>query len=94
VGTLKHGCACADHLDVVLLERNLESVLSALKDVAPALEVEEVWRRAIDDKKHDARDLLFTAAAKPSMSMRPVRDALLARHPSFARLIGRIARAL
>jgi len=94
IDRLKDGCACADHLDVVLLESNLESVLHALRAIYPALETDETWRRAIEGKKHDARDLLFTAAAKPSPLMRPVREALLAQQPSFARLVARIARVL
>jgi hypothetical protein len=94
VDTLKGGCASADHLDVVLLESNLESVLHALKLVAPTLGAEETWRRAIEGKKHDERDRLFTAAARPAPLMRPVREALLAQQPSFARLVARIARVL
>lgn len=93
VDTLKEGCTRAEQLDVILLERNLESVLHALRAIAPSLATDDTWARALN-KAPDARDMIFKAAAKPSPPLRPIRDALLAQHASFARLIRRIARAL
>jgi hypothetical protein len=94
VKELKDGCDSPDKLHVVLLQRNTESVLHALREIATSLATDSDWDEAINRKRTAQRDAIFNAAASPEPSRCLIRKNLRAMVPSFDRLIMHVARAL
>lgn len=86
-------CPSADRLDVVLLEKNLESLLVALRELQPTLATAEDWNRALAHKKHNERDLILNRIAK-NPAHGALRVELLRTVPSFDRLVTRVAKLL
>jgi hypothetical protein len=83
-------CPSADRLDVVLLEKNLETILQSLRELQPELAGPENWNRAISQKDINERDRILNNVALNS-ARGTLRAELLARVPSFARLVSRVA---
>ena len=89
---LRKDCAAAESLVIVLLERNLETVIETIFAIEPNIRPEEVRVRAIEQKNLTDRDTIFKAAAAPDK--RRLRDDLLERMPSLRRLVEKIDEAL
>ena len=81
---IRKGCKAPDALTIVLLQRNAESVLQAIRDCAPGLDAARL-DRAIRQKDLLARDAVFAAVSRDAM--RPTRDCILARVPSLEALV-------
>jgi hypothetical protein len=94
VSTLKDGCGSVERLEVVLIERNMESVLEALRHGSPSLVPEVAWEAAVAQKQLLERDRIFNVAALPEPTSRRARDQLVEHLPSFKRLVTHIARRL
>ena len=80
--------------NVELSQRNMESVLIALRSIDSSLVSPEAWGAAIDGKALAVRDQILNNAATPDPSRRPVRDSLRKDLTSFNRLVKRVERAL
>lgn len=76
----------------MLLERNIETVVEAVRACAPAIAPEEVWQQAVERKNLNARDIVLKRAASPPE--RALRDCILRRVPSLAYLIDKLVAAL
>jgi hypothetical protein len=83
-------CPWREQLCVVLLERNLETVLRALRECDPQLVDEPIWTRAIERKFLTERDLIFVRAAKPTPSRRLLRACAREQVPSLDYLVRRL----
>ena len=70
---LRGECPWGDRLVIVLLEKNIETVVSAICECAPSYAIAEETRvRAIRHKDLNARDIILKMAAKPlELQMRP-----------------------
>jgi hypothetical protein len=90
---LKDGCVPEEKLVVVLLYRNLETVLTTLRTCAPSLATDATWDKAIHGKKLVERDQILVAASKPTEAGRAIRAKLCEQVPSLAYLISKIERA-
>ena len=75
----------------MLLDANLESVLSTLRRLEPNLADENAWTRAIKHKKHLDRDAVLGAASRAVR--RDLRDRLRREMPSFGCLIATVITA-
>jgi len=84
-------CPSPHLLDVVLLERNIETVLSALRTLSPSLVPGPDWTLAIEKKKLMKRDLILNRVAMNPAHIE-LRARLLEAVPSFARLVTRVAK--
>lgn len=89
---LRVGCSWQERLVVVLLERNIESVVEAVRACAPAIVADEVWGQAVDRKNLNARDVVLRRAASPPE--RALRECVLQRVPSLAYLVHKLVVAL
>jgi hypothetical protein len=85
---LKRGCEPKESLTIVLLEENTETLLVELRRLEGGLVSDEEWRKAIDGKALNERDLIFTAASR--RSKRELRAKLVAAVPSLGRLVDKI----
>lgn len=74
-------------VEIILLEKNLESVLRALQSGKHLGISRERFADAIDRKKLRSRDEIFEEAAKDAN--RAARDHVLAQIPSVERLVAR-----
>ncbi len=85
---LREGCSPADQLRVVLLVRNTETLIAALRH-GPVEELvrKDVFERALK-KDRNARDIVLKAAAKEDL--RAVRDALRRSVPSLDYLTAKL----
>jgi hypothetical protein len=90
-GKLLEECPWGDRLRVVFLERNLETVLDALRGCDRSISSEEQWAKAIDRKDLGARDIILKAAAAPPA--RALRECVLREVPSLAYLVQNLAHA-
>jgi len=90
---LKDGCDPEEKLVVVLLHRNLETVLTTLRACVPSLVIDATWDKAIQGKKLSERDQILVAASKPTEATRAIRGKLCEQMPSLAYLIDKIERA-
>jgi hypothetical protein len=88
---LKTGCDPAGKLSITLLERNVETVLDALRALEPSLATAEEWEKAIRHKKPMQRDEILARAAKPAPPSRMLRERLLQKVPSLAYLVDKLA---
>jgi hypothetical protein len=86
---LRDECAWGEHLGVVLLERNVESLIEAVQRCSPTLVDEGTWKAALA-KKLNARDIVLGKAAKPPQVQ--IRACVLREVPSLAYLIEVIIR--
>lgn len=77
-----------DGVRFVLLERNLESILEAIREIDPGLVSGDDFRRAIDQKELLARDLVFRAAADREDVRRELRMGTA--NASFAYLVRKV----
>jgi hypothetical protein len=84
-------CPWNDRLRIVFLEKNLETVLRAVRACDPSISSEEQWRRAIERKDLSARDIILKAVASPSPPARALRECVLREVPSLAYLVQKIA---
>jgi hypothetical protein len=73
--------------DVVLLDRNLETVLQAIRETG-RLKLDDEFHRAINGKKRDARESVLRQASRDAT----LQDEVVARVASLDYLVGRIAR--
>jgi len=89
-GALLHGVRASASVKVVLLDRNLETVVAAVRSADPNRIDGEELRMATLRKNRSSRDLIFSKAA----SSRRIRDALRVSVPSFAYLVDQIAARL
>ena len=87
---LKEGCEPSDKLVVILLERNLESVLQAICEIDRSIVSAEEQAYALERKNLVARDAILRAAAAPTPPRRDLREQILARVPSLRRLVDKI----
>jgi hypothetical protein len=78
VDEIRRPCVVPDRLRVVLLDRNVESVLRAIQRCDPELDA-VVLERAVERKEVNARDLIFRMAA--GAGKRSVRDCLMIDSP-------------
>ncbi|HSO00830.1 MAG TPA: hypothetical protein VLS89_21210 [Candidatus Nanopelagicales bacterium] len=85
-------CAWRERLVIVFLEKNLETVLSAIRACSSQLVAEETWQRAVSRKDRNARDIILKEAARPPN--RPLRELVLQRVPSLGYLVGKLSAAL
>jgi len=84
-------CPSAARLDVVLLEKNLETLLHSLRALQPDLASLDGWDRALTQKEPNERDLILNKVAlNPAHTT--LRAELLTRVPSFNRLVSRVAK--
>ncbi len=84
-------CPWRANLTVVLLERNIETLLEAICSPDPSIVPEELKNKAIHHKKLDARDAILNRASQPAA--RGVRDAVRSIVPSFDYLIHKVVNA-
>jgi len=89
---LKKECSWPDQLCIVLLERNIETVVEAVRTCEPTLVPEDIWVQAIKRKNLNARDIVLTHAASPPK--RALRDQVLAIVPSLGYLVHKLVVAL
>lgn len=89
---LLRSCGAPANLAVVGLRKNLETVLEGIRDIEPALVPAEIYRRAIEQHKRDARDIIFGSVARPTDQARAIREKLIARARDVAYLAGRLVR--
>lgn len=89
---LREECAWNERLIIVFLEKNIETVIDAIRGCAPTLVDDETWKLALERKNRNARDAVLGFAANPSQSM--LREQLLQRVPSLAYLIHKLAAVL
>jgi hypothetical protein len=88
---LRKECAWGERLEVVLLTRNLETVLDAICALQPTIATAETRELAVRKKRLNERDIVLRAAA---FSDKALRDALLVQVPSLGCLVTRIAAEL
>ena len=79
-----------DKLQIVLLERNLETVVATICECDPAIAPPEVQDNALRRKKLFDRDIVLKNAAAPTAERRRLRDQLLTRVPSLGYLVNKI----
>lgn len=76
---------------VVLLDRNLESVLTVVHECLGAESNAQLFEEAVKSKRHNARDRLCQRAANAALS---VRVCILEKSPSFKRAVDEAVGAL
>lgn len=86
-------CPWREQLRVVMLERNVETVLRELRTCDPRLVDEPTWSRAIERKFLTDRDVVFSAAAKPTPLRTQLRACTRERVPSLDYLVRRLVDA-
>lgn len=86
-------CPWRDRLRIVFLEKNLETVLRALRDCDRSISSDDQWSKAIDRKDLNARDIILRAAAAPSPGPRRLRECALREVPSLSYLVNKLAEA-
>ena len=84
-------CAWAGQLHVVILERNLESLLRAVLQCAPEAADERTRALALDRKSLAERDVILNRVAREAR--RNVRDCVRQAMPSFDYLIRKLVEA-
>ncbi len=85
---LAKGCEPKEYLEIVLINRNLESVIETIRDSGLATFVAaDIFAKALD-KKQDDRDRLFIKCAE--QSTKDLRDKLLELLPDVSRLVAKI----
>jgi hypothetical protein len=85
LGAIRKPCSSPGRLRIVLLERNVESILEALRPHAGAMGLPpDSFDRAVRRKDINARDRVLREASR--QEHRLVRDALLVAMPSLRRL--------
>jgi len=89
---LGSGCAWREQLVIVLLDRNLETVLEAVCACAPTMISAELRRLAIERKQRNERDLVLKKIISPND--RAIREAVLERVPSLGYLVDKLVAAL
>jgi hypothetical protein len=86
-------CPWRGQLRVVVLERNLETVLRVLRECDPQLADEPTWTRAIERKFLADRDVIFSRAARSTPARRLLRACARERMPSLDYLVRRLVTA-
>jgi len=81
-------CPWRKQLKIVLLEKNIESVIDAICECDKTIVQEETWINATKRKRLNARDLILKNAA--FQRDRAFRDAVLVKVPSFCYLIDKL----
>ena len=92
IEALTKGCDVPERLTIVLLERNVESIITALEPEARQLGLEQALFDDAIAKVRVARDRIFERASKPGY--RQTRGNLLEALPCLGRLRDRILTAL
>jgi hypothetical protein len=90
ISRLKEGCEPADKLVVILLERNIETVIQVICALDPSVASPEEQANALHRKDLTARDTILRAAAAPTPPRRVLREQVLAQVPSLRRLIDKL----
>lgn len=90
ISRLKAGCEPADKLVVILLERNIESVIQAICALDPSVASPVEQANALHRKDLTARDAILRAAAAPTPLRRALREQVLDQVPSLRRLIDKL----
>lgn len=78
VTEIKTRCELKDLFEVVLLDRNMESVLAAVKECAPRIQASR-FEQAIDRKNRTERDNIFQQV---TFGERSIRDCILGKNKS------------
>lgn len=91
-GILSQECHWRERLIIVFLEKNIETVLAAIRASSPQLVPTETWDLALVRKDRNSRDLILNKAARPPERL--LRQQLLQRVPSLAYLIRKLTDAL
>ena len=89
---LKNECSWQDRLCIVLLDRNIETVVEAVRACEPTLVPDEIWEQAIKRKNLNERDIILTHAASPPKEA--LREQVLVKVPSLAYLVHKLVVAL
>jgi hypothetical protein len=90
---LRAECPLGDRLIIVLLERNIESVVEGICECDPAIVPREVQDRALRHKRMIDRDIVLKNAAMPTPERRRLRERVLEKVPSLAYLIDKVVAA-
>ncbi len=88
---IRKGCRAPDRLTIVLLKRNMESVILAAAACDPGLDAKRI-DRAVKHKELLERDAILTEFSRERA--RPLRDCVLGKVPSLQLLIDRLGRLL
>lgn len=87
---LAEGCEPKDRLRVVLLDKNLETVVEKLKESGLRVSDREI-RQAVEEKNLATRDIVLNRAAYGDF--KEIRQKLVAGMPSFGYLVAKVADA-
>jgi hypothetical protein len=88
---IRKGCRAPDRLTVVLLKRNMESVILAAAACDPGLDAKRI-DRAVKYKELLERDAILIEVSRERA--RPLRDCMLGRVPSLQMLVALLSRVL
>ena len=88
---IRKGCKAPDRLLIVLLKKNMESVIEAAAACDPGIDAERI-DRAIRHKELLERDAILTELSRERA--RPLRDCVLGKVPSLRVLVDLLSRAL
>jgi hypothetical protein len=88
---IRKGCRAPERLTVVLLKRNMESVILAAAACDPGLDAGRI-DRAVRHKELLERDAILTEFSRERA--RPLRDCVLGKGPSLRSLVDLLSRAL
>jgi hypothetical protein len=89
---LQKDCEAPEALVIVLLERNIETVIETIFKIEPGIHKSDVRESATQKKNLNDRDMVLHAAAAPDK--RRMRDDLLNQMPSLRRLVEKLDAAL
>lgn len=88
---IRKGCRTPERLLIVLLKRNMESVIVAAAACDPGLDAKRI-DRAVKHKELLERDAILTELSRERA--RPLRDCVLGRMPSLQLLVALLSRTL
>ncbi len=88
---IRKGCRAPERLLIVLLKRNMESVIVAAAACDPGLDAKRI-DRAVKHKELLERDAILTELSRERA--RPLRDCVLGRMPSLQLLVALLSRTL
>jgi hypothetical protein len=91
LAAIQASCPKPELLRIVLLKRNLESVIEAAAECDPSLDRAQV-ERALRYKKPIDRDLVLASVSREIF--RPARDCVLEKVPSLAQLVEALCRVI
>lgn len=80
IAKIKEKCPSPDRLSVVVIRKNIESLIEAARECRAGISEEQV-KKAVEKKDLEERDIVFHQLAKPDR--RDLRDCILRKVPSF-----------